>query len=182
MNKTKNNEMPKPPSGDWGLLITRLHKEVIEYFASTDLSQIGHTEAVHNFAQLLAKLERYDEHRQALIEMAALLHDIGCPNAKSKYGNTNAPNQEKEGKIVASQLLANYPIPEKDKELLAEVVGLHHHQKKLKEMGFEILAEADLIVNLLEGYYDLGQADYLFDHLVSSKSGRDIYRNIFLKY
>lgn len=162
-------------------LVTKLHKEVIEYFASTDLTQIGHTEAVHNFAQLLAKLEKYDEKRQAMIEMSALLHDIGCPNAKVKYGNTNAPNQEKEGKPKAAEMLANYPMPKEDKELLAEVVGLHHHHNKLKEMGFEILAEADLIVNLLEGYYKPEQAQYLFEHLVTTKSGRDLYRNMFLK-
>jgi len=162
-------------------LVTRLHKEVIEYFASTDLSQIGHTEAVHNFAQLLATLEKCDEHKQCMIEMSALLHDIGCPNAKLKYGNTNAPNQEKEGKPKAEEILATYPMPDTDKQLLAEVVGLHHHHNNLKEMGFEILAEADLIVNLLEGYYKLEQAQYLFEHLVTTRSGKDLFRNMFLK-
>lgn len=162
-------------------LVTQLHKEVIEYFAATDMSQIGHTEAVHNFAQLIASLERCDEHKQAMIEMSALLHDIGCPNAKIKYGNTNAPNQEKEGKPKAEEILAKYSMPEEDKTLLAEVVGKHHHLKEVQALGFAILAEADLIVNLLEGYYNLGQAAHLFDSFMVTKSGRDLYRNMFLK-
>lgn len=162
-------------------LVTQLHKEVIEYFAATDITQIGHTEAVHNFAQLLAKLEGYDTYRQGMIEMAALLHDIGCPNAKAKYGNSNPPNQEKEGKPVAIEFLAKYPLPQRDKDTLAEVVGVHHHLNILKEMGFEILAEADLIVNLLEGYYKPEQAENLYHTFVSTKSGKELVWNMFLK-
>jgi len=162
-------------------LVTRLHQEVITYFAATDLTQIEHTETVHNFAQLIARLEKCDERTQCLIEMSALLHDIGCPNAKLKYGNTNAPNQEKEGKPLAAQMLASYPMPEEDKALIAEVVGAHHHLNVLKTLGFEILAEADLIVNLLEGYYKPEQAQHLYDHFVTTESGKELYRNMFLK-
>lgn len=162
-------------------LVTQLHKEVIEYFASTDMSQIGHTEAVHNFAQLIATLERCDEKQQAMIEMAALLHDIGCPNAKAKYGNTNPPNQEKEGKPKAQEVLAKYKMAEADKELLAEVVGMHHHLKEVQKLGFGILAEADMIVNLIEGYYHLDQAAVFYENYMQTKSGRDLYRNMFLK-
>jgi HD superfamily phosphodiesterase len=162
-------------------LVTCLHKEVIEYFAETDIAQISHTEAVHNFAQLIASLENCNEYQQSLIEMSALLHDIGCPNAKKKYGNTNPPNQEKEGKPLAKAFLDNYPMPDKDKELLAEVVGAHHHLHVLRELGFEILAEADLIVNLLEGYYKMEQAQHLYECFVSTKSGKELYYNMFLK-
>ena len=161
-------------------IVTHIHKEVVEYFAATDMSQIGHTEAVHNFAQLLGKLEGYDEHRQAIIEISALLHDIGCPNAKEKYGNTNAPNQEKEGKPKAAELLAKYDITAEDKALIADVVGVHHHIKQLQEMGFELLAEADLIVNLLEGYYKMEQAQNLYETCVTSVSGKELFKNMFL--
>jgi HD superfamily phosphodiesterase len=153
-------------------LVTRLHREVITYFAATDLTQIEHTETVHNFAQLIARLEKLDEHTRCLIEMSALLHDIGCPNA---------PNQEKEGKPLAEQMLSGYPMPEADKALIAEVVGAHHHLNTLKTLGFEILAEADLIVNLLEGYYKKEQAQHLYDHFVTTESGKELYRNMFLK-
>lgn len=161
-------------------LVTRLHKEVISYFAQTDLTQIEHTETVHNFAQLIARLEKCDEHKQDLIEMSALLHDIGCPNSKLKYGNTNAPNQEKEGKPMAEAMLASYPIPETDKALIAQVVGSHHHLNVLKTLGFEILAEADLIVNLLEGYYSIEQAQHLYEHFVNTESAKELYRHMFL--
>jgi hypothetical protein len=113
--------------------------------------------------------------------MTALLHDIGCPNAKTKYGNTTPVNQEREGKPKALEMLASYPISEEEKLLIADVVGLHHHHKELQKMGYELLVEADLIVNLLEGYYNLGQAAYYFDYLVTSRCGRDLYRNMFLK-
>jgi len=162
-------------------LVTQLHKEVIEYFASTDPSQISHTEAVHNFSQLLSQLENYDEHRLCLVEMSALLHDIGCPNAQLKYGNTKAPNQEKEGELLASEMLTEYPMEDKDKQLISEVVGLHHHHKSLQEMGFDVLVEADLIVNMLEGYYKPEQAKTLFENMVTTESGKSLYRNMFLK-
>ena len=162
-------------------IVTQIHKEVVEYFASTDYSQIGHTEAVHNFAQLLGKLEAYDDRRQAMIEISALLHDIGCPNAKEKYGNTNAPNQEKEGKPKAAEILAKYELKAEDKALIAEAVGCHHHIKQLQEMGFELLAEADLIVNLLEGYYKMEQAQNLYETCVSSARGKELFKNMFLK-
>lgn len=162
-------------------IVTQLHKEVIEYFATADMSQISHTEAVHNFTQLIASLERCDEKTQAMLEMAALLHDIGCPNAKVKYGNTNPPNQEKEGKPKTIEILAKYNMPEEDKQLLAEVVGLHHHLKELQKLGFGILAEADMIVNLIEGYYHIDQAAVFYEIYMQTKSGKDLYRNMFLK-
>lgn len=55
---------------------------VMEYFMKEDPTQIPHTQCVASYTHYIAFCENLPEHESGLIEMAAWMHDIGCPESK----------------------------------------------------------------------------------------------------
>ena len=79
-------------------------------------------------------------------------------------------------------LLPEYPeLSCADIDYVAEVVGRHHRFSEAKRLEFIPLFEADLIVNLFEGYYPLDRAAELKEKLVTSVAGRELFDLLFLK-
>ena len=163
------------------LPIYKLFIKVIDYFSSVDISQIPHTLNVAYFTRLIASSENENADRINILETAAMFHDIGCPISKEKYGNSLPVNQEKEGKILTLEMLEGETwMSEKDKTWIAEVVGTHHQLKYAKELNFEPLFDADVIVNTLEGYFSKEKAD-VYIKMISTNTGKELYRNMFLQ-
>ena len=157
-----------------------LTERVIGYYADRDVSQIAHTLCVVAYTHLLAVSEAYDSGRIQRLEMAALLHDIGCPDAQLKYGNSLPVNQQKEGVRIVAEWSAHEPFASPDDaQWIAQVVATHHNALKAVELGFEVLFEADLIVNLLEGYYPIEQAAALLHNAVRTPSGKALFSRLF---
>ncbi|MDH6358371.1 HD domain-containing protein [Parabacteroides sp. PF5-9] len=160
----------------------RLALEVVGYYARQEFADkhIIHTQAVANYTRLIAVGEGMDENQSALQEIAAWFHDIGCPESYKKFGNTLPVNQQREGYILTQEWLKDEAdLSSKEKEWLADVVATHHQFKSANELGFLPLFEADLIVNLLDGYYSEGQEQHLYDKLMQTKTGKELFEKIF---
>ena len=63
----------------------RLLTAMIEYDRG-DAPRIQHFIKVYEFARIIGKLEKLDEHTQLILESAAIVHDIGIHMAERKYG------------------------------------------------------------------------------------------------
>jgi len=155
---------------------------VIDYytkFPELMRSDILHTQEVVSYTRLICVGEEIDEQKTDILECAAWLHDIGCPRSKELYGNSLPVNQQNVGKEVTVEILKELDIfsPEQ-KEWLANVVGTHHQYLHAVKLGFEPLFEADLIVNLLSGYHKREQAEHLFSTLMTTDTGKSIFRTI----
>lgn len=147
----------------------------LRYFAEVDKSQISHTVQVASLTALIADGLDLSERDKCLLEITAWLHDIGCPQAMKVYGNTRPVNQEKEGRLVASHLLTNVDgLTDQEKTWIVDVVGHHHQVPQAKSLQFEALNDADLIVNLLEGYYKWESKNSLSKRLLTEK-GREYF-------
>ena len=90
-------------------LIGRINWKMVELFSAENPAQIAHTQSVHNYTRLLAARSGCAERRIALLELAAMLHDIGCPAARAKYGDCKPPHQEQEGAAIAAEWLRDCP-------------------------------------------------------------------------
>ncbi|MCD7975690.1 MAG: hypothetical protein LUG51_00505 [Tannerellaceae bacterium] len=162
----------------------KLALRVIAYYAQQEHAErhILHTQAVASYTRLIAAGENLGEQTVNLMEMAAWLHDIGCPVAILKHGNSLPEYQQKEGKIITTEWLRDvHCLTPDEKQWLADVVGTHHQFHAAQELRFEPLFEADLIVNLLEGYYERGKARHLYDKLTVTDAGRKLFTTIFFK-
>lgn len=159
-------------------------KRMIDYYAACDSTQIAHTLCVHEYTRMLAMRERYDERKRGLLEIAALLHDIGCPSAKWKYGDSLPIHQQQEGMCIAADWFASDPswLDTQEAQWVVDVVGAHHNAVQAEVLGFEVLYEADLIVNLFEGYYPVDYADVYYHKMVRTKSGKQLFRQLFARW
>ena len=72
---------------------------MIDYYAG-DPKRIQHFIKVYEFSRLIGQEERLEDSQQFILEVAALVHDIGIRFAEEKYGNCNGKLQEQEGHFM----------------------------------------------------------------------------------
>ena len=84
---------------------------------------------------------------QLILEIAAITHDIACPLCRQKYGNTNGKYQEQEGVILVEEFLKEFSLSKNQIERIVYLVGHHHTLTNIKGLDYQILIEADYIVN-----------------------------------
>ena len=77
---------------------------MISLFAG-DPRRIQHFTKVHSYAALIGKMEQLPETEQGILELAALVHDIGIKPGEEKFGRSDGKIQEQEGPAVARELL-----------------------------------------------------------------------------
>ncbi len=158
-------------------------QKVIEYYAkysTTAHEDILHTQEVVCYTRLIALgCDDRTELGLDMIECAAWLHDIGCPRSKEIYGNSRPENQQSVGRVVAKEILDEIEcIDNNFKHWLVDVVGTHHQANKAEELEFQSLFEADLIVNILSGYYAREKAPQLYTKLMKSDSGKRLFERL----
>ena len=140
---------------------------------------ILHTQEVVSCTRLIAGGAGGSGGEVEMQECAAWLHDIGCPQAKEIHGNSAPPHQMCEGRKVTQELLEplDYFTAEQ-KTWLAEVVGTHHQHPKAVELGYLPLFEADLLVNILSGYYPREKAPHLSQTMLRTDTGKRLAQSL----
>ena len=116
-----------------------------------DPKRIQHTTKVHAYASMIGKCEGLDEETQFILESAALVHDIGIRASEQKYGHQNGKLQEQEGPAVARDLLTRLGgFTDQQIERICWLVGHHHTYHVCEDLDYQILIDADFLVNLYE--------------------------------
>ena len=146
--------------------IQKLALAMISY-DNGDPKRIQHTTKVHAYASLIGIGEGLDEETQFILESAALVHDIGIRASEKKYGYQNGKLQEQEGPAVARDLLIKIGgYTEEQIERICWLVAHHHTYHASEDVDYQILIEADFLVNL-------------YEDKESEKAIRAVRRNIF---
>lgn len=116
------------------------------YFGQ-DEKRIKHAKAVLSEAETLMQGKKSLD--CDVVCAAAILHDIGIHEAEKKHGSTAGKYQEIEGPPIAKDILKEADFPD---EKLDEVLTMiaHHHSGGIDSTNFNILLEADRIVNQKE--------------------------------
>ena len=126
-----------------------IHEMIL--FDRGDARRIQHFLKVYQFAALIGKLEGLSPEQQELLEIAAILHDIGIIPSEKKYGISNGKLQEQEGPAYARELLNR--ISGYGQEFIDRVCFLiahHHTYEGVDGLDWQILLEADFLVNSFE--------------------------------
>lgn len=156
----------------------RVFLAMIDYFAG-DARRIQHFTKVHAFAALIGREEGLDERTQHILEVAALVHDIGIRPAEARYGSASGALQEREGPAEAEKLLAALG---EDPEVIARVcylVGHHHTYGRMDGEDYRILVEADFLVNLHEDAEDEKTVRAACERIFRTRSGTALCRTMF---
>ena len=130
--------------------IEELALAMIDY-KNGDPKRIQHTTKVHAYASKIGKCEGLDEDTLFILESAALVHDIGIRASEKKYGHQNGKLQEQEGPAVAREMLTRLGgFTDQQIERVCWLVGHHHTYHVCEDLDYQILIEADFLVNLFE--------------------------------
>lgn len=112
-----------------------------------NLHEIEHMLKVYGYAKAIGEEENIDVATQRILEIAAVVHDIGIPFAMEKYGNDAGPYQEELGPGAARPLLEKLGCDEETIDRVCYLVGHHHTTNNVDGIDYRILLEADFLVN-----------------------------------
>ncbi len=123
-----------------------LTKKMIEFY-NGNLHDINHFLKVYVYAKTIGECEGLDELTQMSVEAAAIVHDIACPLCREKYDHADGAHQEQEGPALAIQFLKGSGLPQACVGRVVYLVGHHHTPEKVDGPDYQILLEADYLVN-----------------------------------
>lgn len=142
-----------------------------------DAKRISHALKVHNYTKTIAILEKVNEYDLFNLESAAILHDIGIKICEKKYNSTEGKLQEKEGPAVAREILEN--LDYKNINRILFLIGHHHTYINVSGLDYQILIEADLLVNFEEENTSKEDIKKVYENIFKTKTGKEFCREIF---
>ena len=108
---------------------------------------ICHFLKVWAYARNIGEMERLDERTQLTLEYAAIVHDIACPSLRKEHGSAPGSLQEEAGPPMVRDFFRDSGIDDNMLERICYLVGHHHTFTGVSGMDYQILLEADFLVN-----------------------------------
>jgi putative nucleotidyltransferase with HDIG domain len=131
-----------------GKLEDSLIHRMKEYFGQ-DQGRIRHALRVTQYAGSILQYEGSADRDVAIA--AAILHDIGIPEAERKHGSAAGTYQEIEGPPIAKELMCQEGLSEGMIEEVSQIIAHHHTPGVVHTINFSVLYDADVIVNSEDG-------------------------------
>lgn len=149
-------------------------------FSDGNIHDIEHLIKVWTYAKTIGELENLDRDTQYILEVAAITHDIACPLCREKYGNTNGKYQEEEGGPLVTEFLEDTGMTKEQISRVAYLVSHHHTLQGIEGLDYQILIEADYLVNAAESGYSKENIENFIKKTMRTESGRRIARSVFV--
>ena len=166
------------------VLTAQLFRNMTAYDAG-DPARIQHFTKVYAYADLIGTSEGLTEGELRVLRAAAILHDIGIHKSEEKYGDDNGKHQELEGPPEAGKLLSGVEgYTEDEKRRILYLIGHHHSYTEIDGSDYQILVEADFLVNLFENHpqsIDKAAAAAALSRIFRTKSGKEMLEMMFLR-
>lgn len=159
--------------------ISLVIKEAISYDAG-DPKRINHFLKVFSFAKSIGEIEKLDEKKQYMLEISAILHDIGIKVSEEKYKSSAGHYQEIEGPSIAEEILAKLEIEEEIIKRVSYLIGHHHTYKDIDDIDYQILIEADFLVNIYEDNIAKEQIEIIKNKYFKTKTGIEFLKKMYL--
>ena len=155
-----------------------LFMDMIAYYDG-DPKRIQHFTKVHSYARLIGLGEELDDASLFILEAAAYTHDIGIRVAEEKYGRCDGKLQEQEGPIIAQKMLSQLGFENYIVERICFLIGHHHTYDNIDGLDYQILVEADFLVNLYEDDAGNRAIDKAYKRIFKTETGKKIFRLMF---
>lgn len=159
--------------------ITNVISAMTEYF-SGDARRVGHFLKVYAFAKTIGESEQLSAEKQEILEISAAVHDIGIKKGEELYGSSLGKYQEMFGPDEARKLLSSLSsIDNAVIERVCYIVGHHHTYNTIEGADYQILVEADFLVNAYEDNLSTDAIIMFRDKLFKTKTGTKMLNDIF---
>ena len=155
-----------------------LFMDMIAYYDG-DPKRIQHFTKVHSYARLIGIGEELDDASLFILEAAAYTHDIGIRVAEEKYGRCDGKLQEQEGPIIAQKMLSQLGFENYIVERICFLIGHQHTYDNIDGLDYQILVEADFLVNLYEDDAGNRAINKAYKRIFKTETGKKIFRLMF---
>lgn len=152
---------------------------MISYYAG-DPKRIQHFIKVHSLAKLIGEAENLDADTLNILETAAIVHDIGIKRSEEKYHSSAGNYQELEGPAPAEDLLTSLSYPRPVIDRVCWLVGHHHTYRDIRGIDYQILVEADFLVNIYEDGMDTDGIVHVRDRIFKTETGKRLLDTMYL--
>lgn len=150
--------------------------KTIEYFDG-DVRRISHFLKVYGYSKTIGELENLDEKTLEILEVTAVVHDIGIKVSEQKYNSSAGKYQEIEGPAVAEALLSELGYDKEFIERVKFLIGHHHTYDQIDGIDYQILVEADFLVNADEDKLDKPAIESFARRIFKTDSAKKILKN-----
>lgn len=158
--------------------VQKLYLKMIE-FDQGDAGLIQHFTKVHAYCRLIALREGMDPAKEETLEAAALVHDIAIPLCRKKYGSSAGNLQEQEGPALVREMLPPLGFDEAQVERVSWLVAHHHTYSNIDTLDYQILVEADFLVNAFESNYTEQAKRNTYENIFKTETGKMIFAQMF---
>jgi HD superfamily phosphodiesterase len=160
-------------------MIARVMEKMVGYFGH-DTRRINHALKVFTFAQIISSRELLDAGMRETIAYTALLHDIGIIEAERKHNSSAGKYQQIEGPPVAQKILSDLGVPPSIIDRVCFITGNHHTYAKIDNIDFQILVEADFLVNIFEDGLEKEATESIGVRIFKTEAGKRLLRTMYL--
>lgn len=160
-------------------MIDDLIMEMVKFY-SGDSHQIQHFIKVHSYSKLIGSRENIDPQLMKVLEAAAIVHDIGIKPAMEKFGRGDGKLQEQEGPPLAEEMLTRLKFNNDVIERVCYLVAHHHTYKNIDGIDYQILIEADFLVNLHEHKQGKEVGESVYNNIFKTETGKILCKQMFL--
>ena len=158
--------------------INKVTTAMIDYYQGQP-KRIQHFLKVHAYAKLIGEQEGLDKEILDILEVAALTHDIGIIISEEKYNSSAGKYQEVEGPAVAQQMLEDLQYDKAKTDRVCYLIGHHHTYDQIDGIDYQILVEADFLVNLAEEQSSRETIESVKGKIFKTKTGIWLINKIF---
>ena len=151
-------------------------------FSDANQHNIAHFMKVHAYAATIGACEGLSDEQQKTLELAAIVHDIACPLCREKYGNANGKLQELEGGPLTRQFFENTDVPQDMLERIVYLVSHHHTLAPIDGLDYQILIEADYLVNANEHGFSKENIQNMHDKIFKTATGKELLCALYLNH
>lgn len=149
-------------------------------FYNGDVREINHFLKVYAFARTIGRTQGLDERMQEILEVAAIVHDIACPLCRAKYGHADGKMQELEGPTLAKDFLKSLGYEDDFISRICFLVGHHHSYDKVDNIDYQILLEADFLVNAFESNYSANAIEKAAANIFKTETGLQLLKSMYI--
>lgn len=160
------------------ITVAKVMQKMVRYLHG-DARRIHHAIKVHSLVRNIALLSNLKRDKLTVLEITALLHDIGIPESERKYNSTAGHYQEMEGPPVARSILGGIGLDQDDLDRITYLIGHHHSYHLIDGVDFQILIEADFLVNLHEHSIDKEGAVKIREKYFKTPVGKQILNDMY---
>lgn len=150
-------------------------------FSKGNLKDINHFLKVWSYTRAIALGEGADAHTLFILELTAIVHDISCPLCRKKYGNTDGRHQEEESPALILSFFSGFDIPREDVDRITFLVSRHHTYTGVNSLDWQILLEADYLVNADERGDGPEAIISMKERVFRTETGKRLLESIYLE-